>query len=100
MSVNPQFAPIPQVGFPKITPKFLNLLERVQSRHRRDMDRLELKKKQHEILALQKANKRSSDYIKEIEIGGQNIQTHPIRDYGAKNYDIDSVNPDDLESIG
>ena len=32
-----------------------------------------MKKKQHEILALQKANKRSSDYIKEIEIGGQNI---------------------------
>ena len=34
------FAPIPLVGFPKITPKFLDNLAQVQSRHRKDRDRM------------------------------------------------------------
>ena len=40
VGISPFMVPIPQVGFPKITPKFLNNYERVQSRHRRDMDRI------------------------------------------------------------
>ena len=67
--MTPIFAPIPQVGFPKITPKFLTNLERVNSRHRRDMDRIEfVAKLASEEAKILKA-KNPTRNIKDIEIG-------------------------------
>lgn len=43
--VPPVFAPINQIGYPTITPKFLNKMDLVSERHRQDMDRLQFEAK-------------------------------------------------------